>query len=1182
MRLSDIRSRLEAVPGFSEALAATEIGLPCDLQARNSAKPMFLAALADRLDRPLILIVPNEARASEMVQDIQAWVATADVMSLPDPDQPAYSQMAVNQNILNQRVGVLSRLANPQPRKGKSRQLVVVASIPALLRRLVPPEEFRRQFLTLTPGVEVSPKELARRLAGLGYRRNPLVESHGEFAGRGGIVDFFPPDGDLPVRIDFFGDEIESLRYFDPQSQLSGDACPEIVLSAASEVPVWMGRDVAGALRSLDLAGLRPEDRETWIRHLDNLENNIYFDGAAFYTMSTMTDAVTLLDYSPDALVVIDEFDGVRWAIAESDRAAAEHRKRQVSAGEIPADIGSPVFAAEDLTTALAHAELRISHADHPADSGRDATQLVIDGFGQTTSYAGRLAVLLTDLEESRAARKTTILASYQGRRLCDLLNERGLEAAMLEDVEELPAGTVVVVTRALAEGWNLNRPNLQLLADTEIFGRSRVRSKPRNRQAADRTLLSDLKPGDYAVHVDHGIGQFEGIVRASEIGGEREYLLLRYARDDKLYVPIDQLGRVQRYVAMGDFSPRLSRLGGGEWEKAKQKALGSARDIAAELLAIYAAREVASGHKFAPDNAWQREMEEKFPFIETPDQEHAIDDVKADMESALPMDRLVCGDVGYGKTEVAIRAAFKAAMDGKQVAMLVPTTILAQQHLDTFTQRMSEYPVKIDMLSRFRSPAEQAETVRQVADGTVDIIIGTHRLIQRDIEFANLGLVIIDEEQRFGVADKERLKKLRKEVDVLTLTATPIPRTLHMALVGVRGISIMESPPLDRQAVKTYVTGYDDEIVRRAVLAEKDRDGQVYFVHNRVQSIDATAERLRRLIPDATFAVAHGQMSSTNLERVMVDFAAGRADVLVCTAIIENGMDLPNVNTLIADECWMFGLAQLYQLRGRVGRSANQAYAYFLYSPERRLTEDAQKRLQAIMEASELGAGFRLAMRDLEIRGAGDLLGADQHGFANAVGFDLYCRMLADAVRERKGEEPEKEPVRLAQIGLPLDAFLPDDYMDGYETKIREYQRLARAISLNEAEAAIASLRDRFGEFPDPVANLAYVVRLRAKATTLGIDSITSYGGELLIRLPKELEVRRRAIRDIVGRGMRVGRNGLTWPDFQNDSDWQGKVTSLLDAIAEHAARSTTGSPSVNVDRSSAHAGREQPPTED
>ncbi len=1028
----------------------------------------------------------------------------------------------------------------------------------------------------------MSPEKLARRLAGLGYRRNPLVESPGEFAGRGGIVDFFPPDNDLPVRIDFFGDEIESLRFFDPESQRSGDACPEILLSSASEVPVWLGHDVAGALRSLDLAGLRPEDRETWVRHMDNLENNIYFDSAAFYTMSTMKDAVTLLDYSPDALVAIDEFDAVRWAIAESDRAAAEHRQRQIAAGELPAEIGSPVFAAEDLTDALASAELRLSHAEHPQDSGRGARRLAVAGFGQASSYAGRLAVLLSDLEDSRAARKTTILASYQGRRLCDLLNERGLGAAMLEDVDDLPAGAVVVVRRALAEGWVLDDPNLQLLADAEIFGRSRVRPGSRKRQAADRTFLSDLKPADYVVHVDHGIGQFEGIVRASEIGGEREYLLLRYARDDKLYVPIDQLGRVQRYLAMGEFSPRLSRLGGAGWEKAKQKARGSARDIAGELLEIYAAREVATGHKFAPDDPWQRDMEEKFPYIETPDQEQAIDDVKADMESEQPMDRLVCGDVGYGKTEVAIRAAFKAAMDGKQVAMLVPTTILAQQHLDTFNQRMGEYPVKIDILSRFRSPAEQAETVRRVADGAIDIIIGTHRLIQRDITFANLGLLIIDEEQRFGVADKERLKKLRKEVDVLTLTATPIPRTLHMALVGVRGISVMESPPPDRQAVKTYVTGYDDQIVRRAILAEQDREGQVYFVHNRVQTIDATAARLRRLIPDATFAVAHGRMPSAELERAMVEFAAGKADVLVCTAIIENGMDLPNVNTLITDECWMFGLAQLYQLRGRVGRSANQAYAYFLYSPERRLTEEAQKRLQAIMEASELGAGFRLAMRDLEIRGAGDLLGADQHGFANAVGFDLYCRMLADAVRERKGEEPEEEPAKLAQIGLPLDAYLPDDYIGGYETKIREYKRLARVVSVNEAEAAIASLRDRFGEFPDAVANLAYVVRLRAKATTLGIDSITSYGGELLIRLPKELPVRRRAIRDTVGKGMRVGRNGLLWSDFQNDSDWQGKISALLDAIADHTARSGTVSPAVSADRSPAPAGREQLPMEE
>ena len=1167
MQLADIRAQLGQRDDFAAAVEGAASGQVGDVRLRNAARPVLLAALAERIGRPLILVVPDEARAGELVRDVQAWAADIEVMPLPDPDQPAYSQMAVNQAILNQRVAVLSRLASIEPGGERGRRLVVVASVPALLRRLVPPAEFRKQFLTLAAGVEVTPETLVARLAGLGYRRNPLVEAEGEFAGRGGIVDFFPPGARQPLRVDFFGDEIESLRYFDAASQRSGEACPEILLSSASEVPVWLGRQVAGSLKALDLYGLRPEDRETWVRHLDNLENNIYFDGAAFYTMSTMEGAVTLLDYCPQALVALDEPDGVRWAVAENERLAAESRDRLVAAGELPAEIGSPVFGAGDLANALERAELRITHVDGPPGSGKSGKVARVGGFAPAKPYAGRLTVLISDLEEARAARTTTILASYQGKRFCDLLNERGLGAVMLEDVDELPNGAIAVSRSALAEGWVLAEPNIQCLTDTEIFGRSRVRPRRRQKHVQDRTFLSDLKPGDYVVHIDHGIGQFKGIVKASEIGGEREYLLLRYAKDDKLYVPIDQLGRVQRYVAMGDFSPRLSRLGSGDWEKAKQKARGSARDIAEDLLEIYAAREVAPGHSFAPDAPWQTEMEDKFPYIETPDQVQAFHDVKGDMESERPMDRLVCGDVGYGKTEVAIRAAFKAVMDGRQVAVLVPTTILAQQHLDTFRERMEDFPVKVDMLSRFRSPAEQAAVVKRVAAGDVDIVIGTHRLIQKDIEFANLGLVVIDEEQRFGVADKERLKRIRKEVDVLTLTATPIPRTLHMALVGVRGISVMESPPADRQAVKTYVTGFDDQIVRRAILAEIDRGGQVYFVHNRIKTIDALAARMRELVPEARFTVAHGQMPSSRLERVMVDFAAGEAEVLVCTAIIENGMDLPNVNTLIADECWMFGLSQLYQLRGRVGRSINRAYAYFLYSPERRLTEEAQKRLQAILEASELGAGFRLAMRDLEIRGAGDLLGADQHGFANAVGFDLYCRMLADAVKERKGEAPEGDLVNVAQVGLPLDAYLPDDYMTGYETKIREYQRLARAVTVNEAESAIAGLRDRFGEFPEPVSNLAYVVRLRAKATTLGIESITSYGGELLIRLPADFTLRRRTILETVGPAMRTGRTGLSWSNFQNYRDWQARIGSLLDAMAEHAARSITATAAAGND---------------
>lgn len=1164
MRLSGIRTRAEGALKLGATLAAIRKGPGCDVQMVNAVKPMFLAAVADQITRPMILVCSDEARASELVQDIQTWACNADVMSLPDPDQPVYSQMAVSHTILNQRVSVLARLANSCASKSQMKNIVVVVSVPSLLRRLIPPDEFRRQFLTLRAGLEVSPQDLARRLANLGYQRTPLVEAPGEFASRGGIVDLFPPDCDRPIRIDFFGDLVESLSYFSSNSQRSEDPCPEIHLCPASEVPVWLGQEIASELRLINIDEMRAEDKETWLRHMSDLENRVYFDSAAFYTMSAMTEAANLLDYSPNAVVAVDEFDSVRWGIAENERIAAENRSKQILDGELPGDIGSPVFSADDIATALASAAIRVSHASAIPDGSSRREEFVVEGFGQPPLYSGRLAVLISDLEQRRASGKTTVLASHQGRRLCDLLNERGLGAVMLDDIDAVNQGEIGISTPALSGGWEVNDLNLQVLSDVEIFGTSRTQPKPRRRQAIDRTFLSDLKPGDYVVHIDHGIGKFEGIMRISEIGGDREYLLLRYAADDKLYVPIDQLGRVQRYIAMGDFSPRLSRLGGGDWNKAKQRARSSARDIAGELLEIYAAREIASGHQFPADSSWQRAMEEKFPYIETPDQEQAISDVKADMEGKFPMDRLVCGDVGYGKTEVAIRAAFKAAMDGKQVAILVPTTILAQQHLDTFRQRMGEFPLRIEALSRFRSAVEQADVVRKVGDGGVDIVIGTHRLIQKDVKFANLGLVIIDEEQRFGVADKERLKKFRKEVDVLTLTATPIPRTLHMALVGVRGISIMESPPLERQAVKTYVTGYSEDVVRRAILSETDRGGQVYFVHNRVQSIEATAARLRHLIPEATFVVAHGQMPSTKLERLMVDFAGGNADVLVCTAIIENGMDLPNVNTLIADECWMFGLAQLYQLRGRVGRSANQAYAYFLYSPERRLTEEAQKRLQAIMEASELGAGFRLAMRDLEIRGAGDLLGAEQHGFANAVGFDLYCRMLADAVKNAKGEPADELVPPIAEIGLPLDAYLPDDFMTGYETKIREYQHLAKAISLSEVEAVIASLRDRFGVFPQAVENLAYVIRIRAKATVLGIESITSYGDEMLIRFPKDLVVRRRIIRDTVGRGMKLTRNGLSWSGFQNDSGWQAKLNALLDAIADRAATSSGRRPAL------------------
>ena len=1117
----------------------------------DALKPVFLAALAGRSSRPMIILVSDEARAREYARDIESWVPGRSVRVFSDPDQPAYSPLSISQGVLSERAAVLADLVGHASRSGAAEASapIVVSSITAFMRRLTPVEEFRRHFLAVGVGQVVRPEDLTRRLVTLGYRRNPLVEAPGEFAARGGIVDAFPPQLDLPVRIDFFGDEIESVRFFDPESQRSLGDCPEFLLSSASEVPTWMGPEISSSLKDLDLLSLRPEDRDVWLGHIEDLEQGLYFDSAAFYTMSALPAASNLVDYFPDSTVVIDEIHMVGDAATEYWHQSVETRKRLVKSGELPERFGGPLFGVDEISEVILRAEIQLTSRPSPVNDG--AAVATVSGFEVPEGYAGRLQHLIARLQASGKKGWRTVLVSYQGRRLAHLLNDQGLGAGMLEDFQHaLPGGAVGIVRGTLSEGWTHTGLQLQVLSDAEIFGRSRSHRIRRFKKTVERTFLSDLQAGDYVVHVEHGIGQFEGIVRLAEVGGEREYLLLEYAKGNRLYIPVDQLGRVQRFIGMGDHKPKLSRLGTGEWERAKSKARSSARDIAGDLIQIHAARETARGHGFGQDTVWQREMEDAFPHNETPDQAQAISDVKADLERPKPMDRLVCGDVGFGKTEVAIRAAFKVATEGAQVAMLVPTTILAQQHFDTFQQRMGNYPLRIEMLSRFRLPRDQRKVVEDLADGSVDIVIGTHRLVQDDVKFNNLGLVIIDEEQRFGVASKERFKKLRAEVDVLTLTATPIPRTLHMGLVGVRDISVMESPPVDRLAVKTYVAIYNKDVVRRAIQSEIDRGGQIYFVHNRVQTIESVAGRLRELVPKARFVVAHGQMPAVQLENVMVDFASGVYDVLVSSAIIENGMDLPNVNTMIVNECWMFGLAQLYQLRGRVGRAASQAYAYFLYSSRHRLTEEAQKRLKAILEASNLGAGYRLALRDLEIRGAGDLLGADQHGFANAVGFDLYSRMISEAVQEAQGVAPEMKLKPRAIVDLPLNAFLPDEYMGGYDAKIREYQRLAQVVTLDETTDAIASLRDRFGEFPEAVSNLAYVITVKAKATELGLKSVLAYDGELLVRLPKDFGLDRETIRQVAGSRITVGSAGLTWTAFEDDIEWQETLMNLLDTL--------------------------------
>ena len=673
------------------------------------------------------------------------------------------------------------------------------------------------------------------------------------------------------------------------------------------------------------------------------------------------------------------------------------------------------------------------------------------------------------------------------------------------------PSGSITVLQGSLDGGWLLD-DRLTLITDVELFGFVKQPRAGRKRPVPRQWFLPQLAPGDYVVHIDHGIARFHGLVRMSSDGMDREYLVLEYAAGDRLYVPTERMDRVSRYIGAGDQSPHLSRLRTPEWQRTKKRVKESVAEIARELLELYAAREVAPGFAFSADSIWQQELEASFPYMETPDQVEAIMTVKEDMEKAKPMDRLICGDVGYGKTEIALRAAFKAVMNNKQVAILVPTTVLAQQHFITFTERLQTFPLKIEMLSRFCPPEKEKEILGGLGNGTVDICVGTHRLLQKDITFKDLGLVIIDEEQQFGVVQKEKLRQIRKEVDTLALSATPIPRTLHMSLTGIRDMSIVETPPEERLSVRTYVGAYDETLVRQVVLRELERNGQVFFVHNRVQSIAWAASKLQDLVPEARTAIAHGQMPEEQLEKVMTDFIAGNYDVLVTTTIIQLGLDMPNVNTLIIDRADRFGLAQLYQLRGRVGRGINQAYAYFFFDEKRQLTPQAYKRLRTIFEATELGSGFGIAMKDLEIRGAGNLLGVRQSGHISALGFDLYCQLLAEAVEELKAKQTGEarkgvllgETKELPSVVLPLDARIPEEYVPNLNTRLSLYSRLARVDHVEEIGDMVRELKDRFGTLPHPAGNLLYIVKIKVLAARAGISSVFIQGKQIVLK-PQE-----------------------------------------------------------------------------
>jgi transcription-repair coupling factor (superfamily II helicase) len=1208
MNLSSLLKLFDQIPAYSafaDAIHWDELtpNLRRPLGVLTAARPALLAALLADIQRPILFITARADRARIFAEQIQCWATDPSyVYRFPDPDALPHEKVSWGGETIRGRLATLSALItynnSIDSPNGANNQVtnrpppLIVASARGLMHHTLPPTEFT--ILEFRIGQRIRLDDVLRQWISLGYQAEDVVEVPGSFSRRGGILDVYPANTNYPVRIELFGDEIDSLRSFDPSSQRSERRMKRFTLGPATETLPRVGAQAASRLQRWNFADLQTSSRAVFEEDTARLGQGTSFRGIEYYLpffynnngSHDRVQATSIMDYLPaNALVIIEDPDVLAGVVDELEIQARTLKQDLVNLGDLPEGWPDPYSGWAELAPKLAARNpliLGFTHlaaANQTATTGTEAlnpTYYFQDVFHPGPAYGGQVKNVLPEIVKRKKRGERVVLVSRQSARLSHLLGEFAPDAA-IAPVESLnpddpppPQGSITLLHGMLIEGWTVRSASesgqslITVMSDSELFGwkKPTTTRKPRPRKGVTpETFFADVNPGDLVVHIEHGIGRYMGLIKLDFEGVQREYLAVEYSNKDKLYVPIHQADRLARYVGIDDGIPKLNRLGSADWNTVKRRTKKAVEDIAKELLEVYAKREVSEGHAFSEDTEWQREVEDSFPFVETDDQLRAIADVKADMERPKIMDRLICGDVGYGKTEVALRAAFKAVMDGFQAAVLAPTTILAQQHWQTFTERLSAYPIQIEMLSRFRTKSQQDRTLGHLAEGVCDIVIGTHRLLQKDVAFKNLGLLIIDEEQRFGVKQKERLKTLRTEIDVLTLTATPIPRTLHMSLSGVRDLSTIDTPPEERLPVQTVVTEYDETLIRQAVLREMDRGGQVFYVYNRVMGIEQKANRIRNLLPEANVVVGHGQMSERQLERAMVTFVSGEADVLVATTIIENGLDMPNVNTIIIDRADWLGLSQMYQLRGRVGRGAVQAYAYLLTPKHYQLNIDARRRLDAIAEASDLGAGFRIAMRDLEIRGAGELLGARQHGNISAVGFDLYTRLLAQAIREIKGESVSSvlkdeataylNPLADGiQLNLPLPAYVPEDYLPEEKLRFRLYRRLAGISTLSGIDDMARELEDRFGDLPEPVANLLYQLRLKWLGMEAGVKSIITETGQIIIRADTLEFVDRPGLERRLSAAAKVTPRQVTLPLHPSPEVWQAELEKTLRLI--------------------------------
>jgi len=1136
---------------------------------KGGARAYFVWRFLTPHPRPALVVLPSGKEAEAFADDLRFFRGEDEsappfarrVHYLPAWDVAPFEDLSPTSEIIAARIEGLYHLL-------QSKDPIIVTTADALLQRVPPKAGMAERLRYLVEGDEVDLDALATQLDDWGYRRVPLVEDRGDFSVRGGILDIFPPAHPQPLRIELLGDVIESIREFDPVSQRSLDAHPEFLILPVREFDA-RGRSNRDALRAIEARALELEvGRDERNQILDGLNNGLLFPGIEFFLPYFHETLDTLASYLPaqtllwlDGAGEVDAALEAAWATVErrTNERTAEHR-----------------FFAPVEQLYLTPAEWRAAFNDFPTI---ELEPLDVLAASEDERHLSVHSFLTRDLKLARTANRkevsfgpiaervrawcaeghrvlVVVSTAPQVERLSRLFDNHAVTVERADNLTDALAASAAhphVLVGHLSDGFRIPDERLVIITEADIFGETRQRRHTRRVEVTQLLKnLSELKPDDFVVHIDHGVGRYRGLrhLRVADIEGD--YLHLEYAGGDRLYLPVDRISLVQKYVGADGTTPALDKLGGTSWEKVKRKTRESIFAMAKELLDIYAAREVMEGKAFSAPDPYFREFEAAFPFEETPDQLQAITDVLGDMNRTKPMDRLICGDVGYGKTEVAMRAAFLAVLDGRQVAVLVPTTVLAQQHYNTFRKRFEGHPIRVEMLSRFLTRADSQSVVKGVASGEIDIVIGTHRLLQKDINFKNLGLLVVDEEHRFGVKHKEQIKQMRKLVDVLTLTATPIPRTLQMSLLGIRDLSVIETPPIDRLAIRTYVTRYDEGIIRESILRELARGGQVFFVHNRVESIEIRARRLRELIPEATFAVAHGQMHEHDLERVMGDFFSKKVTVLVCSAIIESGLDVPNANTIIIDRADHFGLAQLYQLRGRVGRSHERAYAYLMIPGEQLISRDAQMRLRALQELDDLGGGFKLAAHDLEIRGAGNLLGKQQSGQIAAVGFELYQQMMEEAVQELRGEHVQHDVEPEIQLGIP--AFIPESYIPDENQRLVFYRRLAAIRGQSDLDEIANELRDRYGPLPPTVDSFLRIMDLRRSLKDHMVVRAALRDGAVTLQFHPDAPVNVDKLVALVHRGK--GRFKLS-ADFQVSfrpevRDWDGLLAETKAVLQE------------------------------